>query len=65
MRPFADSLAFACIAGGVSVMAAFAMVYQPQPQDNFVALHKCMKLHPERYCRLAHAPSTISSTNQK
>ena len=30
-----------------------------QQQDDLTALRKCMALHPERYCRLTHAPSTV------
>ena len=38
----------------------WSLATQPFAQDNPAALHKCMKLHPERYCRLAHAPSTLA-----
>ena len=31
-----------------------------QQQDDLTALRKCMVLHPERYCRLTHAPSTVA-----
>jgi hypothetical protein len=31
-----------------------------QQQDDLTALRKCMALHPERYCRLTHAPSTVA-----
>jgi hypothetical protein len=31
-----------------------------QQHDNLTALRKCMALHPERYCRLTHAPSTVA-----
>jgi hypothetical protein len=31
-----------------------------QQQDDLTALRKCMALHPERYCRLTHAPSTVT-----
>lgn len=31
-----------------------------QQQDDYQALRKCQQLHPERYCRLTHAPSTVA-----
>ena len=31
-----------------------------QQQDDLTAMRKCMQLHPERYCRLTHAPSTVA-----
>jgi len=63
MRPLADTLAFVVIATGISLIAGFSLLVSPQPPDNLVALRKCMALHPERYCRLTHAPSTISNAD--
>ena len=31
-----------------------------QQQDDYQALRKCQQLHPERYCRLTYAPSTVA-----
>lgn len=31
-----------------------------QQQDDLESLRKCMTVHPERYCRLTHAPSTVA-----
>ena len=36
-----------------------ALATMPVQQDDLTALRKCMALHPERYCRLTHAPSTV------
>jgi len=39
---------------------AWSMIAQPEPQDDLQALQQCMQFHPERYCRLTYAPSTIA-----
>jgi len=31
-----------------------------QQQDDLESLRKCMTVHPERYCRLTHAPNTVA-----
>ncbi len=41
-----------------SLLALAALPVQ-QP-DDLTAMRKCMALHPERYCRLTHAPSTVA-----
>jgi hypothetical protein len=28
-------------------------------------LHECMKIRPERYCRLTHAPSTVRAMEKR
>jgi len=38
----------------------WSLATQPFQQDNLGAAYKCMKLHPERYCRLTYAPNTVA-----
>jgi hypothetical protein len=35
-------------------LGAFALVAAPQAMPNQEGLTKCLKLHPERYCRIAN-----------
>lgn len=39
---------------------AWSIATQPFQQDDPQAMRQCMELHPERYCRFAHAPSTFA-----
>jgi hypothetical protein len=52
-------VSFFSIACGMSMLTLAALVQAPEPQDNPAMLRQCMQLHPERYCRLTHAPSTV------
>jgi hypothetical protein len=38
-----------------------ALVQATEPREDSIMLHKCMKIHPERYCRLTYAPSTVKT----
>jgi hypothetical protein len=44
-----------------SAFGILALLYQPLPQDNLKAFQDCSKLHPARYCRITHLPSTIKT----
>jgi hypothetical protein len=44
-----------------SAFGILALLYQPLPQDNIKAFQDCSKLHPVRYCRITHLPSTINT----
>ena len=54
-----DLLSFASLSA-VACALAWAFITQPQPQDDLRVLQQCMALHPERYCRLTHAPGTLA-----
>lgn len=43
-----------------AISLAAVVLFPVRQQDDLVALHQCMQLHPERYCRLTHAPSTVA-----
>ena len=53
------TLPFATLAAMLCTLA-WASITQPLPPDNPIALKSCMQHHPERYCRLTHAPSTVT-----
>lgn len=49
-----------CCAAVIFGSTAVLMVLPDhEPSTNQRALAACIKLHPERYCRLTYAPSTI------
>jgi hypothetical protein len=50
LRNVASFALFSCAFG----IGAFAIVAAPQAMPNQEGLTKCLKLHPERYCRIAN-----------
>ena len=54
-----DALSLAALSACLCTLA-WAMITQPEPPTNHAALEQCMRLHPERFCRLNHAPSTVA-----
>ena len=58
-------VSFFSIACGMSMLTLAALVQTPELPDNGPMLRQCMQLHPERYCRLAHAPSTLRAMDGK
>jgi hypothetical protein len=61
MNALPSIVSFFSIACGISMLTMAALMQGPAPQDNPRMLHECMKIRPERYCRLTHAPSTVSA----
>lgn len=47
------------IAAAIAVLVLAATLHSPPQPDNAEGLAKCMQLHPERYCRLTFATSSI------
>jgi len=47
------------ILSGALVVLGWSFITQPLPQDNQKAYDNCIQLHPERYCRFEHMPSTL------
>ncbi len=50
----------AALLAASAIILGLAISLSPQPQDDLKGLAACQLLHPERYCRLTHAPSTIA-----
>jgi hypothetical protein len=50
LRNVASFALFSCAFG----IGAFTIVAAPQAMPNQEGLTKCLKLHPERYCRIAN-----------
>lgn len=50
-------------ASAILLGAVFTLLAMPErkPPTDKQALLACLELHPERYCRLQHAPSTVSA----
>lgn len=65
MSPIPSIASFFSIACSMSMLMLAALVQAPEPQDNPAMLRQCMQLHPERYCRLTHAPSTVRAMESK
>jgi len=61
MNQLPSIVSFFSIACGISMLTLAALVQGPVPQDNPRMLHECMKIRPERYCRLTYAPSTVKA----
>jgi hypothetical protein len=49
----------ALLVASVTVLG-LALGLSPKPQDDLDGLAACLVLHPERYCRLTYAPSTVA-----
>lgn len=49
----------ALVVASVTVLS-LALGLSPRPQDDLDGLAACLALHPERYCRLTYAPSTVA-----
>jgi hypothetical protein len=49
-----DRLASFSLLLTVFSLGAFAIVASPEAMPNRAGLDKCLKLHPERYCRIAN-----------
>lgn len=47
-------------AGAIAIVSGLALGLSPKPQDDLDGLAACQLLHPERYCRLTYAPSTVA-----
>jgi hypothetical protein len=47
------------ICAAIAVLVLAATLHSPPQSDNAEGLARCMKLHPERYCRLTFFPSSI------
>ena len=43
-----------------ATILGLAIGLAPKPQDDLKGLAACQLLHPDRYCRLTYAPSTIA-----
>ena len=50
LRNVASFALFSCAFG----IGVFAIVAAPQAMPNQAGLTECLKLHPERYCRIAN-----------
>jgi hypothetical protein len=65
MNALPSIVSFLSVACGISMLTLAALVQSPVPQDNPKMLHECMKIRPERYCRLTHAPSTVRAMDKR
>jgi hypothetical protein len=61
MNPLSSIVSFFSIACGISMIALAALVQAPPPEDNAKAYQACLKLHPQKYCLLAHLPSKVEA----
>jgi hypothetical protein len=49
----------------MSMLTLAALVHTPEPQDSPAMLRQCLNIHPERYCRLTYAPSTVKAMESR
>jgi len=56
---FPNPLASTVLIGFSLTAAVLAFFHDPLPPDNPKAYDNCIQLHPERYCRFEHMPSTL------
>lgn len=50
MRDLPSVTSFFAIAAGISMLFGAAIIDIKPPAKDALAYHKCIKLHPERYC---------------
>jgi hypothetical protein len=61
MNALPSIVSFFSITCGISVLMLASLVQVPLPQGNIKAFQDCSRLHPARYCRITHLPSTIKT----
>jgi hypothetical protein len=54
MRDFSSACAFFSIAAGFSLLIGAAIFDIKPPAKDALAYHKCIQLHPQRYCAITH-----------
>ena len=54
------SVQSAALLAASATILGLAIGFSPQPQDDLKGLAACQLLHPDRYCRITYAPSTIA-----
>jgi hypothetical protein len=65
MKNLPSIVSFFSISCGMSMLTLAALVHTPEPQDHPAMLRQCLNIHPERYCRLTYAPSTVKAMESK
>ena len=50
----------AALLAASATILGLAIGLAPQPQDDLKGLAACQLIHPDRYCRITYAPSTIA-----
>jgi len=54
MRDFSSITAFFSIAIGFSMLIGASIIGIETPPKDALAYHKCIQLHPQRYCAITH-----------
>ena len=54
------SVQSAALLAASATILGLAIGLAPKPQDDLKGLAACQLLHPDRYCRITYAPSTIA-----
>jgi hypothetical protein len=54
MRDLPSATSFFAIAAGISMLFGAAIIDIKPPAKDALAYHKCIKLHPERYCGITY-----------
>jgi hypothetical protein len=54
MRDLSSATSFFAIAASICVLFGAAIIDIKPPAKDTVAYHKCIKLHPERYCGITY-----------
>ena len=50
----------AALLAASATILGLAIGLAPKPQDDLQGLAACQLIHPDRYCRITYAPSTIA-----
>ena len=54
MRDLSSAISFFSIAAGISILFGAAIIDIKPPAKDALAYHKCIQLHPERYCGITY-----------
>ena len=54
MRDLPPIVSFFSIAAGISMLIGASIIDIKPPAKDALAYHKCIKLHPERYCGITY-----------
>jgi hypothetical protein len=54
MRDLSSATSFFAIAAGISMLFGSVFISTPEPAKDALGYHKCIKVHPERYCGITY-----------